>query len=292
MGSKNSWLLITLFVILLPVSFYFYFLAGEVLKQLSVWALVGSCLWLAATLAMGLTAAWSDPGILPRNLNPRNTLRIIGATDYGVEGTISRLVFHEQNPDFLFGKEVLVNGQRIFLKYCGTCEIFRPPRCSHCSFCDNCIEDFDHHCPWLSNCIGKRNYRFFMLFVVMITLLTDAVAVQMYILYYRLGATSKLTIWSSLLEFWPVTTLGLVTTLIGLVLTILTGYHLLLISNDLTTSEQIKMTRAKEDEIVDSKEKKTCCGNVYRIMCGLRFPRMVPWKLYASTAIAKPSEDV
>ena len=91
-----------------------------------------------------------------------------------------------------------------------------------------------------------------------------------------------MTVWSSLLEFWPVTVLGLVTTLIGLVLSVLTGYHILLISNDLTTSEQIKMTRAKGDDITaNPKERKTCLGNVYRIMCGTRFPRMVPWERYS-----------
>lgn len=68
-------------------------------------------------------------------------------------------------------KEEIVNGHRVLVRYNETCHFYQPPRAHHCSVNDNCIEKFDHHCPWVGTTIGRRNYRWFLLFIFSASLL-------------------------------------------------------------------------------------------------------------------------
>lgn len=67
-------------------------------------------------------------------------------------------------------QDVNLNGVMVRMKFCKTCSLLRPPRTSHCGKCGVCVEKFDHHCPWVGNCIGKRNYRLFLLFISSLSL--------------------------------------------------------------------------------------------------------------------------
>ncbi|KAI0323012.1 zf-DHHC-domain-containing protein [Amylostereum chailletii] len=51
------------------------------------------------------------------------------------------------------------------LRFCRTCNRYKPPRSHHCKECKRCVLRMDHHCPWVNNCVGHYNYGHFIRFL-------------------------------------------------------------------------------------------------------------------------------
>ncbi|CAJ1993071.1 DHHC palmitoyltransferase [Leishmania donovani] len=77
---------------------------------------------------------------------------------------------------------VMVGGQPVLCKVCTTCHIIRPPRSTHCRFCDVCVEEFDHHCGIIGSCVGKRTFRFFGGFFVITSFLVLYILIRSFII--------------------------------------------------------------------------------------------------------------
>ena len=52
--------------------------------------------------------------------------------------------------------------------FCPFCLIRKNYKNTHCLICQKCIDEFDHHCFWVGNCIGKNNYTFFFIFLIFV----------------------------------------------------------------------------------------------------------------------------
>ncbi len=48
---------------------------------------------------------------------------------------------------------------------CPECEVIRTNRSRHCNICNRCVDRFDHHCPWINNCVGIGNHGLFYTFI-------------------------------------------------------------------------------------------------------------------------------
>lgn len=64
-----------------------------------------------------------------------------------------------------------------YLNFCPSCATYKPPRAHHCSHCRLCVLKYDHHCPWIGQCVGFFNYKNFLLLLLYTWLLTGWVLV-------------------------------------------------------------------------------------------------------------------
>ncbi|XP_070573358.1 palmitoyltransferase ZDHHC5-like isoform X2 [Ptychodera flava] len=130
-------------------------------------------------------------------------------------------------------KTVEIQGIQVRMKWCTTCNFYRPPRCSHCSVCNNCIEKFDHHCPWVNNCVGKRNYRYFFQFLLSLTL--HIFSVFAFTLVFVLEKKDNLRSAEIIVSIVNMVIIGLCAVpVVGLA-----SFHMVLVSRGRTTNEQV-----------------------------------------------------
>lgn len=107
--------------------------------------------------------------ILPR-LHPY--LCIVSITLF-VLGTGSFFIASYTTPGYMTtdGRSLLVTfTQELFEKYtpesiCPICQKKQPEGTRHCFHCRRCVKGYDHHCPWINNCVGSQNLVYFRLFI-------------------------------------------------------------------------------------------------------------------------------
>ncbi|XP_015076672.1 probable protein S-acyltransferase 12 isoform X2 [Solanum pennellii] len=131
-----------------------------------------------------------DPGSVPENWKLVSEQNIEEGNSVALSDYASI-----ENPTPTLSTEQIERRQSQSRGYCSKCQNGKPPRCHHCSVCQRCVLKMDHHCIWVVNCVGARNYKFFLLFVVytfLITTLDTLVLLPSFIKFFRQSKNQSL----------------------------------------------------------------------------------------------------
>ncbi|TRY89947.1 hypothetical protein DNTS_001670 [Danionella cerebrum] len=236
---------------------FFVFTCPWLSEQFSVAVLIYNGVMFLFVLANFCMATFMDPGVFPR-----------AEEDEDKEDDFRAPLY----------KTVEIRGIQVRMKWCSTCRFYRPPRCSHCSVCDNCVEDFDHHCPWVNNCIGRRNYRYFFLFLLSLT--AHIMGVFGFGLLFILYHTQQLDRVHSAVTMAVMCVAGL----FFIPVAGLTGFHVVLVARGRTTNEQVTgKFRGGVNPFTNG-----CFRNVSHVLCSSQAPRYLGRKRKAQTVSVQP----
>jgi len=151
--------------VLTPVAFLFLVCSSFLWKH-GPWLPACTAVLFVLTIALMLATSCTDPGIIPR---PAHQLLIPGLQQEVAEaiglagqrgGFLRDILSTDEDPELM----AVLEPKGYW--WCQWCRMIQPPRAKHCRDCNCCVLREDHHCPFLNNCVGQRNYIFFCGFVV------------------------------------------------------------------------------------------------------------------------------
>merc|ERR1711934_1259357 len=123
-------------------------------------------------------------------------------------------------------------------RWCRKCVKVKPDRCHHCRVCQRCVLKMDHHCPWINNCVGYYNYKFFYLFITYALLILVWVSTTSFLNFLRSVASPDVLDFGS--DSFMIVFCWLYCTLFGVALGGFVTFHTYLLVQNFTTIELVE----------------------------------------------------